>query len=333
MVDHSQGTADGPGIGAIRVSAVLRRPASQFGDRAFKSAIAGGALLVVSLMLVMAFELVRTSWPSLVRFGFGFLWISEWDPVRLEFGALPFIYGTLVSSFLALILAVPPSIGVAIFLVELSPGWLRGPVAFLGELLAAIPSVVYGLWGIFVLAPWMQQTVQPFLRSTLGFLPLFQGPAYGVGMLTAGIILAIMVTPFVASVTREVLAQVPRAQREAALALGATRWEMIRMAVLPYGRSGIVGACMLGLGRALGETMAVTMVIGNRPEIALSLFAPGYTMASVIPNEFTEATHDLYLSTLIEIGLLLFVITLLVNILASLLVWRAGRGTAAGARE
>lgn len=333
MVDRSQVTADGPGVGAIRVSAALRRPAGRFGDPAFRSVIAGGALLVVSLMLVMAYELIRTSWPSLAHFGFSFLWSSEWDPVRLEFGALPFIYGTLVSSLLALALAVPPSIGVAVFLVELSPGWLRGPVAFLGELLAAIPSVVYGLWGIFVLAPWMQQTVQPFLRSTLGFLPLFRGPAYGVGMLTAGIVLAIMVTPFISSVTREVLAQVPRTQREAALALGATRWEMIRVAVLPYGRSGIVGACMLGLGRALGETMAVTMVIGNRPEIALSLFAPGYTMASVIANEFTEATHDLYLSTLIEIGLLLFAITLLVNILAQLLVWRASQGTTVGAPE
>ncbi|MFQ5847937.1 MAG: phosphate ABC transporter permease subunit PstC [Candidatus Methylomirabilales bacterium] len=317
----------------MRVSAALRRPGSRFGDRAFKSVIAGGALLVVSLMLVMATELVRISWPSLGRFGFSFLWSSDWDPVRLEFGALPFIYGTLVSSLLALALAVPPSVGVAIFLVELCPGWLRGPVAFLGELLAAIPSVVYGLWGIFVLAPWMQQTVQPFLKSTLGFLPVFQGPAYGVGMLTAGIILAIMVTPFISSVTREVLAQVPNAQREAALSLGATRWEMIRVAVLPYGRSGIVGACMLGLGRALGETMAVTMVIGNRPEIALSLFAPGYTMASVIANEFTEATHDLYLSTLIEIGLLLFVITLLVNVLARLLVWRGSGGIVTGAPE
>jgi phosphate transport system permease protein len=288
--------------------------------------IAGGAVLVVSLLLLLVYELVRNGWLSVAQFGFGFVWSSEWDPVRREFGALPFVYGTLLSSLLALILAVPPSIGVAIFLVELCPGWLRAPVAFLGELLAAIPSVVYGLWGILILAPWMQQTVQPFLKSTVGFLPLFQGPAYGVGMLTAGIILAIMVTPFISSVAREVLAQVPSAQREAALSLGATRWEMIRMAVLPYGWSGIIGACMLGLGRALGETMAVTMVIGNRPEIALSLFAPGYTMASVIANEFTEATDDLYLSALIEIGLVLFVITLLVNVLARLLVWRVGRG-------
>ncbi len=333
MVEHPQVAVDGPGVGATRFSAVLRRPVGRFGDRVFRVVVAGGAVLVVLLLLLVGYELVRNAWLSLIRFGVSFIWTADWDPVRLEFGALPFIYGTLVSSFLALMLAVPPSIGVAIFLVELCPRWLREPVAFLGELLAAIPSVVYGLWGIFILAPWMQQTVQPFLKSTLGFLPVFQGPAYGVGMLTAGIILAIMVTPFVSSVTREVLAQVPRAQREAALALGATRWEMIRMAVLPYGRSGIVGACMLGLGRALGETMAVTMVIGNRPEIALSLFAPGYTMAAVIANEFTEATEDLYLNALIEIGLLLFVITLLVNVLARFLVWRASRGAAAGVAE
>lgn len=333
MVERSAITAEGTEAEALRGSLVLRRPAGRFGDRMFKGVIAGAALVVVALLLVMAYELVRNSWLSLDEFGFSFIWTSNWDPVRGEFGALPFIFGTVVSSLLALVLAVPPSIGVAIFLIELSPGWLRGPVAFLGELLAAIPSVVYGLWGIFVLAPWMQQTVQPFLKSTLGFLPLFQGPAYGVGMLTAGIILAIMVIPFISSVTREVLAQVPRMQREAALALGATWWEMVRMAVLPYGLSGIIGACMLGLGRALGETMAVTMVIGNRPEIALSLFAPGYTMASVIANEFTEATGDLYLSALIEIGLLLFIITVLVNILARLLVWRVSRNGAAGVAE
>ncbi len=333
MVNRSELVTQGPDAGTRQISAVLRRPVGRFGGRMFNVVIVGGALLVVSLMSLMVYELVTTSWLSLERFGFAFIWTSDWDPVRLKFGALPFMYGTLVSSVLALLIAVPPSIGVAIFLVELSPLWLRGPIAFLGELLAAIPSVVYGLWGIFILAPWMQQTAQPFLKSTMGFLPLFQGPAYGVGMLTAGIILAIMVTPFVSSVTREVLAQVPRAQREAALALGATRWEMIRMAVLPFGWSGIIGACMLGLGRALGETMAVTMVIGNRPEIALSLFAPSYTMASVIANEFTEATDDLYLSALIEIGLVLFVITLVVNILARLLVWRAGRGMAVGVPE
>lgn len=332
-MEHSAIAAEGPEARAPRVSLISRRPAGRFGDRMFKGVIAGGALVVVALLLVMAYELVRNSWLALAQFGFSFVWTSNWDPVRGEFGALPFIFGTIVSSLLALVLAVPPSIGVAIYLIELSPGWLRGPVAFLGELLAAIPSVVYGLWGIFILAPWMQRTVQPFLKSTLGFLPLFRGPAYGVGMLTAGVILAIMVIPFISSVTREVLAQVPRMQREAALALGATWWEMIRMAVLPYGLSGIIGACMLGLGRALGETMAVTMVIGNRPEIALSLFAPGYTMASVIANEFTEATGDLYLSALIEIGLLLFIITLLVNILARLLVWRVGRSGAAGVAE
>ncbi|MFQ5802714.1 MAG: phosphate ABC transporter permease subunit PstC [Candidatus Methylomirabilales bacterium] len=333
MVDRSQVTATGPGPRAIRISAPSLGAPGRLGDRIFKAIVVAGALLVVSLLLLLAYEMVRNAWLSLVQFGFSFVGTSSWDPVRAEFGALPFIYGTLISSLLALLLAVPPSIGVAIFLVELCPGWLQGPVAFLSELLAAIPSVVYGLWGIFILAPWMQRIVQPFLKSTLGFLPVFQGPAYGVGMLTAGIILAIMVTPFVSSVTREVLAQIPKAQREAALALGATQWEMIRMAVLPLGWSGIIGACMLGLGRALGETMAVTMVIGNRPEIALSLFAPSHTMASVIANEFTEATDDLYLSALIEIGLVLFIITLVVNILARFLVWRVGRGTAAGAAE
>src|SRR6185503_293967 len=229
-----------------------------------------------------------------------------------HYGALPFVYGTLVSSLLAMLIAVPLGIGAAVFLAELAPPWLRPPVAFLVELVAAVPSVVYGLWGIFVLAPLMRTWVQPFLGATLGFLPLFQGPPYGVGMLAAGIILAIMVVPFVTAVAREVLLAVPRTQREAALALGATRWETTRVAVLRYGRSGLIGAMLLGLGRALGETMAVTMVIGNRPEVAISLFAPGYTMASVIANEFAEATSDLYLAALIEIGLLLFVVTVVV---------------------
>src|SRR5438477_265098 len=229
-----------------------------------------------------------------------------------------------VTSLLALLIAVPLGVGAAIYLAELAPAWIRPPLAFLVELVAAVPSVIYGLWGIFVLAPLLRTWVQPFLGATLGFLPLFQGPPYGVGMLAAGIILTIMAVPFITAVSREVLLAVPNTQREAALALGATRWETTRMAVLRYGRSGLVGAILLGLGRALGETMAVTMVIGNRPEVALSLFAPGYTMASVIANEFTEATSDLYLSALIEIGLLLFVVTVIVNALARLLVWSVG---------
>jgi phosphate transport system permease protein len=265
-----------------------------------------------------------TAWPAITHFGLRFLFTTSWDPVQDEFGALPFIYGTLVSSLLALVIAVPLGLGAAIFLSELAPGWARSPVAFLIEILAAVPSVVYGLWGIFVLAPWLRAWVQPALGATLGFLPLFQGPPYGVGMLAAGLILAIMVVPFITAVSREVLLAVPNTQREAALALGATRWEVTRIAVLRYGKSGLVGAILLGLGRALGETMAVTMVIGNRPDISLSLFAPGYTMASVIANEFTEATSDLYLAALIEVGLALFVVTVVVNALARLLVWRMG---------
>ena len=284
-------------------------------------ALAGG------LLLALGWE----SWAAIRAFGLRFLITSHWDPVAGEFGALPFIYGTLVSSLLALLIAVPLSLGAAIFLAELAPSWVRPPVAFLIEMLAAVPSVVYGLWGIFVLVPWLRDWVQPALARTLGFLTLFQGPPYGIGMLAAGLILAIMIVPYITSVSREVLLAVPGSQREAALGLGATRWETTRIAVLRYGRSGLIGAILLGLGRALGETMAVTMVIGNRPEVALSLFAPGYTMASVLANEFTEATSDLYVSALVEIGLLLLVVTVAVNGLARLLVWSVG-GPARGGR-
>jgi len=284
-------------------------------------ALAGG------LLLALGWE----SWAAIRAFGLRFLITSHWDPVAGEFGALPFIYGTLVSSLLALLIAVPLSLGAAIFLAELAPSWVRPPVAFVIEMLAAVPSVVYGLWGIFVLVPWLRDWVQPALARTLGFLPLFQGPPYGIGMLAAGLILAIMIVPYITSVSREVLLAVPGSQREAALGLGATRWETTRIAVLRYGRSGLIGAILLGLGRALGETMAVTMVIGNRPEVAASLFAPGYTMASVLANEFTEATSDLYVSALVEIGLLLLVVTVAVNGLARLLVWSVG-GPARGGR-
>jgi phosphate transport system permease protein len=275
-------------------------------------------------MLGIVAALTTNALPALRRFGWSFVFTSNWDPVAESFGALPFIYGTLVSSALAMLIAVPLGIGAAIYLAELAPGWIRPPIGFLVEMLAAVPSVVYGLWGIFVLAPWLRVWVQPALGTTLGFLPLFQGPPYGVGMLAAGIILAIMTVPFITSVSREVLLAVPNTQREAALALGATRWEAIRVAVLRYGRSGLLGAILLGLGRALGETMAVTMVIGNRPEISASLFAPGYTMASVLANEFTEATSDVYLSALIAVGLLLLAVTVIVNAVARLLVWRVG---------
>jgi phosphate transport system permease protein len=297
-------------------------------DLALRAAV--GGFLVLMLTLVAA--LTRDALPAIRHFGGRFLIGSDWDPVAESFGALPFVFGTLASSLLALVMAVPLGIGAAIYLAELAPFWVRPPVGFLIELLAAVPSVVYGLWGIFVLAPVLRVWVEPALGASLGFLPLFQGPPYGVGMLAAGIILAVMIVPFIATVSREVLLAVPNTQREAALALGATRWETTRIAVLRYGRSGLVGAVLLGLGRALGETMAVTMVIGNRPEIAASLFAPGYTMASVLANEFTEATTDLYLSALIEIGLILFALTVLVNALARLLVWSVG-GAVRGGRE
>jgi phosphate transport system permease protein len=302
----------------------LARSKGARGDRLLqlltRAAASGLLVLVVAMVAAMAW-LAR---PALRAFGGAFLVTSTWDPVAEVFGALPFIYGTLVSSLLALAIAVPLGLGAAIYLAELAPLWIRPPIAFLIELLAAIPSVVYGLWGIFVLAPWLREWVQPALGTALGVLPLFQGPPYGVGMLAAGIILAIMIVPFIAAVAREVLLAVPSTQREAALALGATRWETTRVAVLRYGRSGLIGAVLLGLGRALGETMAVTMVIGNRPVISASLFAPGYTMASVIANEFTEATSDLYLAALVEVGLLLFAVTVLVNALARLLVWSVG---------
>ncbi len=305
---------------------------ANFADRLFKGTTLCFALSVVAIMALMAGTMVRSALPAITTFGWPFVFTSTWDPVAEQFGALPFVYGTVVSSLLALLIAVPLSLGGAIFLVELAPSWLAQPLGFLIELLASIPSVVYGLWGIFVLAPWLRTTVQPILGTLFGFLPFFQGPAYGVGMLAAGIILAIMVVPLISGVSREVLMAVPNSQREAALALGATRWEAIRIAVLSYGRSGIIGAIILGLGRALGETMAVTMVIGNRPEIAASLFAPGYTMASVIANEFTEATSELYLAALIEIGLLLFAVTIIVNTLARLLLWSVA-GNGATARE
>jgi len=291
------------------------------GDGVFRGITALFAFAILAVFASIFFVLVWESSGSITTFGWGFLSGTTWDPVFKQFGALPFIYGTLVSSFLALLQAVPLSIGTAVFLSELSPSWLRAPVSFLVELLATIPSVVYGLWGVFVLVPWVRTYVEPTLSATLGFLPFFQGPPYGVGMLTASMILAVMIVPFITSVTHEVLCAVPAEQREAALALGATKWETIRTAVLPYGRTGIIGAIMLGLGRAIGETMAVTMVIGNRSDISLSLFAPANTMASVIANEFSEATYDLYVQALVEIGLVLLVVTVVINMLARLLVW------------
>jgi phosphate transport system permease protein len=302
---------------------------SKLADNTFHAAILLCGLSLLGIVALIVYELgshAKLSWKA---FGFSFFTGRNWDPVLGDFGALPFIYGTAVSSLIALVLAVPMAVGVAIFVTEICPKPLRGALAFLTELLAAIPSVVYGLWGIFVLAPLLREYVQPALARYLGWTGLFEGPPYGVGMLAAGVILAIMIVPIIASITREVMTAVSTPQREAVLALGATRWEMVRMGVLRNARAGIMGAIILGLGRALGETMAVTMVIGNRAEIARSLFAPGYTMASVIANEFTEATEDLYLSALVEVGLALFLVTIIVNALARLLVWSVTRGVPA----
>ena len=302
------------------------RVGSRLPDEAFRYAMLACGLSVAVVLGLIFYELVTESALSLHQFGWKFFVSSTWDPVNNVFGALPFIYGTIVSSLLALLIAVPLGLGVAVFITEMCPLRLRGLLSFSTELLAAIPSVIYGLWAIFVLVPILRLYIEPGLMKYLGWTGLFEGPPYGIGMLAAGIVLAIMVVPIISSLTREVLSAVPRNQREAALALGATRWEMIRVGVLRNARAGILGAVILGLGRALGETMAVTMVIGNRPEIAKSLLAPGYTMASVIANEFTEATGSLYLSALVEIGLALFLVTIVVNALARLLVWSVTRG-------
>ncbi len=306
-----------------------QRVGSRLPDEAFRYAMLACGLSVAVVLGLIFYELVRNSSLSLHQFGWKFFITSTWDPVNNVFGALPFIYGTIVSSILALLIAVPLGLGVAVFITEMCPLPLRGLLSFSTELLAAIPSVIYGLWAIFVLVPILRLYIEPGLMKYLGWTGLFEGPPYGIGMLAAGIVLAIMVVPIISSLTREVLSAVPRNQREAALALGATRWEMIRVGVLRNARAGILGAIILGLGRALGETMAVTMVIGNRPEIAKSLLAPGYTMASVIANEFTEATGGLYLSALVEIGLALFLVTIVVNALARLLVWSVTRGVPA----
>lgn len=299
---------------------------SRRGDRLFKGVLTVAALAVPVLMAFLVYELYAGSRLAIERYGLGFVVGTTWDPVAEEFGAAPLIFGTLLSSLLALVIAVPLSLGVAIYLTEFAPRAVRQPIAFIIELLAAIPSVVYGLWGIFVLIPLLKAHVFPFLRDSLGFLPFFQGPIYGPSMLAASIILAIMIMPFIMSVAREVLLAVPGSQREAALALGATRWEAVVSAILPYARSGILGAIILGLGRALGETMAVTMLIGNRHEIAASLFAPGYTMAAVIANEFSEAATDIHFAALTYVALVLFLVTVTVNAAARLLIWRVGAG-------
>jgi phosphate transport system permease protein len=293
---------------------------SQAGDRAFKGLTLLMALSVFVLIGLIGFELAHGSSLSIKRFGWHFLVSSDWDPGAEQFGALPFIFGTLVSSLIALVIAVPLSIATAVYLTELAPLWIRQPLTIFIELLAAVPSVILGLWGIYVMVPWLHAHLFPVLRSVLGFLPLFKGQDYGPCMLAAGMILAIMILPIITSVSREILRSVPGLQREAAYALGATRWEVTRIAVLSYAKKGLFGAVILGLGRALGETMAVTMVIGNSPQIAASLFQPGYTLSSVIANEFSEATTDMYLSALFEVGLVLLAVTVLVNALAQLLL-------------
>jgi phosphate transport system permease protein len=301
-------------------------------DRAYRGTLTALALVLPLLLLALVAELVTSAWPSIARFGWRFVWSAVWDPVAGVFGAAPMIFGTIASSLLALLFAVPLALGVAIYLTEFAPKWLRQPVAFLVELLAAIPSVVYGLWGIFVLIPFLRGYVVPPLRAVLGWTPFLSGVFYGNSLLAGGVILAIMIVPYIAAVSREVLLAVPASQREAALGMGATRWEAVWTAVVPYGRAGLIGAVILGLGRALGETMAVTMVIGNRHDIGVSVLQPAYTMAAALANEFSEATTDLYLSALFEVGLVLFVITVIVNAFARVMLWRVARGTAVGSR-
>jgi len=298
-------------------------------DGAFRAATAFFALIVLALVGLIVFQLSLSAWPSLSTFGLGFLAGTTWDPVDAPghnmFGALPFVYGTVISALLALFVAVPLSLGVAIFLSELAPTWVRAPLSFAVELLAAIPSVVYGFWGMTTFVPWSRAHLEPFLTHALGFLPLFQERGSGHDLLSAGLILAIMILPIISAMAREVFLNVPRAQREGLLALGATRWEVVRQVVLPYGRSGLLGAIILGLGRALGETMAVTMVIGSNPQIVASLLQPADSIAARIANEFTEANSPLHLSALVELGLVLFALTLVINALSRLLILRTVR--------
>ena len=295
------------------------------GDAVSRLVFAGFGLSLLALAGLILYELVDKSRESIGEFGLGFITGTTWDAVAREFGAAPAIYGTLVSSIIALVLAVPVSIGAAIFLSEIAPPWLRSPLSFLVEMLAALPSVVLGLWGIYVLVPWVRDFVEKSSLGHLSFIPLFDGPPFGYGMLTAGLILSIMILPIITAISRDVMLAVPTSQREAMVALGATKWEVIFGAVLPYCRSGLAGAVILGLGRALGETMAVTMVIGKGYNISASLFQPASTAASTLASEFNEATYDLYISALVELALILMGITLLVNVLARLLVWRIAR--------
>jgi phosphate transport system permease protein len=305
------------------------RSSGRVADNSFGGLMLVAALSIFVIVALILWVLIHDSQLSIHTFGWKFFKTSNWDPVNGSFGALPFIYGTVVSSFLALLMAVPLSLCVAIFVIDICPPALRGPISYLTELLAAIPSVVYGLWALVVRVPIMRDQVGPVLEKWFGWTGLFAEPNFGVGMFTASVVLAIMIFPIICSISRDVMKAVPIHQREAALALGATRWEMLRIAVLRNARLGIIGAVILGLGRALGETIAVTMVIGNHPDIVKNLFNPAYTLASVIANEFTEANGDLYISALVEIGLALFLVTIVVNAIARLLVWAVTRGSSA----
>jgi phosphate transport system permease protein len=320
-----------PGAAAAAAPLALPWHRSSRSDRAWGGLLVGFGLVIPALLVGIAALLVHGAHPALTRFGGAFLTGSEWDPVSDRFGGWPFVFGTLASSLIALVIAVPLSIGLALFLTELAPRWLAAPVAFATELLAAIPSVVYGLWGVFVLVPFLRDHVETPVADAVGEqVGLFAGPAYGPGLLAGGVILAIMIVPFISAVSREVIGAVPRAQREAALALGATRWETTWQIVLPFARAGLIGAVMLGLGRAIGETMAVTMLIGNTPQVPHSLFGTAYTMASVLANEFAEASGDMHRSALMLVALLLLAITLVVNALARLLVWHVNRAPGGG---
>ncbi len=305
---------------ATQVETRTRRSAAQVGDTVARLLVMIFAAVVLLLAVILVYELWKGSAPARQKLGWGFLNSSQWNPVSEQFGALPFIYGTVVTSVIALLISVPLGVGAAIFLSELAPPGISNALTFLVELLAAIPSVIYGLLAIFTLVPLMRSYGEPFLRATLGYLPFFQGPAFGVGFLTAGMILAVMTFPFIIAVSRESLLAVPREQREAALALGATKWESTWKVVVPYAKLGIIGSIFLALARALGETMAVTMVIGNDPSIHTSLFAPGYSIAAVIANEFSEATGSVYPAALVELGLVLFCLTIVMNGLARLMI-------------
>ncbi len=300
----------------------VKRREIHLGDRIFYLSLKSIAVLIILALAGLVYLLWKMSYPAFAHFGWKFFTVSTWNPVTEQFGTLAFIYGTVVSSLLALAIAAPVSIAVALFLNEIAPRWLGVVLGFMVEMLAAIPSVVYGIWGIFWLAPWVRTTVQPSIQEYLGWMPLFQGPPYGVGMFTAGLILAIMITPTISSISREVFRTIPSTIREGALALGATKWEMLKVAILDSARSGVFAACVLGLGRAFGETMAVTMVIGNRPQISASLFAPAQTMASIIANEYAEASSDIHHSALAAVGLSLFLVSLLINGGARFVLWR-----------